>query len=232
MEILDVYHYDAEGIYIGKGVLTDSDINPKRPGEYLLPANCTQTPVPKIPENHYALWNGNQWRLFEIPAPRKPAETMAPGFEECVEYERMSDAIGILNSTLLKQTAENASFSDNDLLKIAAAGFFDEWKAGVPYQKGKRLMHNGILYVVVQKDDFISQKHQMPGADGMLAVYRPVEAAATGKFEDPIPFIIGMDVENGKYYSYELQVWLAKADMKPCVWNPGTAGMWHWELVG
>ena len=27
------------------------------------------------------------------------------------------------------------------------------------------------------------------------------------------------------------EVDLCKADMKPCVWAPGTAGLWQWEAV-
>ena len=38
-----------------------------------------------------------------------------------------------------------------------------------------------------------------------------------------------MDVKNGRYYSYEGKLWLAKADMPACVWVPGTAGLWQWE---
>ena len=40
-----------------------------------------------------------------------------------------------------------------------------------------------------------------------------------------------MDVSNGKYYTFESTLYLAKADMKPCVWNPGTPGLWQWEVV-
>ena len=32
-------------------------------------------------------------------------------------------------------------------------------------------------------------------------------------------------------YSYNGVVYLCKADMKPCVWAPGTAGVWQWEAV-
>ena len=40
-----------------------------------------------------------------------------------------------------------------------------------------------------------------------------------------------MNTEEGKYYSYEGKVYLCKADMTPCVWAPGSPGVWQWEEV-
>ena len=47
-----------------------------------------------------------------------------------------------------------------------------------------------------------SLEHQPPGAEGMLAIYR-----------------------------FNEKTYLAKADMLPCTWDPGTAGLWQWEEV-
>ena len=33
-----------------------------------------------------------------------------------------------------------------------------------------------------------------------------------------------------KYYSYNGKIYLCKADLKPCVWNPDS-GIWQWEAV-
>ena len=65
----------------------------------------------------------------------------------------------------------------------------------------------------------------------MLAIYRPLMPEHEGTLDDTIPFVYGMDVYNGKYYSYNGSVYLAKADMLPCTWAPGTQGLWQWELV-
>ena len=32
-------------------------------------------------------------------------------------------------------------------------------------------------------------------------------------------------------YRYEDKTYLCKGDMIPCVWTPGTAGLWQWEAV-
>lgn len=76
-----------------------------------------------------------------------------------------------------------------------------------------------------------SLENQPPGADGMLAVYRPLNTENTGTADDPVPFVNGMDVYTGKYYSFNGKTYLAKADMLPCTWDPGTEGLWQWEEV-
>ena len=42
---------------------------------------------------------------------------------------------------------------------------------------------------------------------------------------------MSMNCEEGKYYSYEGKTYLCKQTMTPCVWAPGTAGLWQWEEV-
>ena len=74
-------------------------------------------------------------------------------------------------------------------------------------------------------------ENQPPDAEGMLAVYRPISEAHAGTQEDPIPWVYGMDCHTGLYYSHNALMYLCKADMIPCVWEPGTAGLWQWELV-
>lgn len=78
---------------------------------------------------------------------------------------------------------------------------------------------------------FFDDATTLTGAEGMLAIYRPLVPGHAGTLKDPIPWVSGMDVDEGKYYSFSGKTCLAKADMKPCVWAPGTAGLWQWELV-
>ena len=102
-------------------------------------------------------------------------------------------------------------------------------KAGKELPKDTIINDGGQLYRVVQA--VTPQKHQPPHGEGMLAVYRPIDTAHKGTMEDPIPWVYGMDCASGLYYSYNAAVYLCKADMKPCVWAPGTAGLWQWEAV-
>lgn len=85
------------------------------------------------------------------------------------------------------------------------------------------------MYRVVQA--VTPQAHQEPGGEGMLAVYRPIDREHAGTLEDPIPWVYGMDCAAGLYYSHEGCMYLCKGDMKPCVWAPGSAGVWQWEPV-
>lgn len=101
--------------------------------------------------------------------------------------------------------------------------------AGNQVAAGVCLTHKGQTYRVVQAVTPIES--QPPGGEGMLAVYRPIEREHTGTPSDPIPWVYGMDCYSGKYYSYEGNTYLCKADMIPCVWAPGTAGLWQWESV-
>lgn len=102
--------------------------------------------------------------------------------------------------------------------------------AGQPIQPGVCLVHEGQTYRVVQT--VTPQAHQPPGGEGMLAVYRPIDREHAGTLADPIPWVYGMDCLEGKYYSCEGKRYLAKLDMLPCVWTPGSAGTSTvWEEV-
>ena len=100
---------------------------------------------------------------------------------------------------------------------------------GEKVQAGVCLMKEGQCYRAMQ--DVTPIESQPPGADGMLAIYRPIDKEHAGTLEDPIPWVSGMDCYSGKYYSHEEQTYLCKQDMTPCVWAPGTEGVWQWEEV-
>ena len=88
---------------------------------------------------------------------------------------------------------------------------------------------DGQLYRVVQT--VTPQEHQRPDGEGMLAIYRPIDQTHAGTQEDPIPFVYGMDTEQGKYYSSGGKTYLCNLTMTPCVWAPGTPGLWQWTEV-
>lgn len=112
---------------------------------------------------------------------------------------------------------------------------FKTWEevleAGKTVAENSIINDGGTLYRVVAEGGVLPQEHQPPHGEGMLAVYRPIDTAHTGTLEDPIPWVYGMDCTEGLYYSYNDTVYLCKANMTPCVWAPGTAGLWQWEAV-
>ena len=105
--------------------------------------------------------------------------------------------------------------------------------AGKPIKPGVCLTHNGQVYRMVQSTEVTPQAHQPPGGEGMLAVYRPIDTEHAGTQADLIPWVSGMDCYAGKYYSYNGKIYRVAVGgtMKPCVWAPGTAGLWQWEEV-
>ena len=121
----------------------------------------------------------------------------------------------------------------SDTTALAIPDLLPTWAellaAGNKVDAGVCLVHDGQTYRVVQAVTPIES--QPPDMEGMLAIYRPVEREHTGTMADPIPWVSGMDCRTGKYYSYEGVTYLCKGDMIPCVWTPGTAGLWQWEVV-
>jgi len=112
---------------------------------------------------------------------------------------------------------------------------FKTWEevlaAGQNVAQNAIINDGGTLYRVVAAGGVLPQEHQPPHGEGMLAVYRPIDTAHAGTLEDPIPWVYGMDCTEGLYYSHDATVYLCKANMTPCVWAPGTAGLWQWEAV-
>ena len=164
------------------------------------------------------------------PPPPTPEETAA---QETAAAAAQSSAI--LTARMQRQLVQAEEFTPAEFATFARAGLFPAWTAGETYATGERLAHAGTAYKVQQP--VTAQAHQPPGSAGMLAIYRPISAdpdtgaEPDGSLDNPYSFISGMDVSTGKYYTFEGKLYLAKADMKPCVWNPGTAGLWQWKLV-
>ena len=164
------------------------------------------------------------------PPPPTPEEIAAREF-----FEAAAESAAILTAKMQRQLVQAEDFTPAEFAALARAGLFPVWTAGESYVTGDRLVHEGVVYEVQQP--VTAQAHQPPGSAGMLAIYRPISAdpdtgeEPDGSRDNPYSFIHGMDVSTGKYYTFEGKLYLAKADMKPCVWNPGTAGLWQWELV-
>ena len=146
--------------------------------------------------------------------------------------DRLHAAVQMHNA--LKAFAGTATvLSDSQALQMP--DLFPTWEevlsAGVELAEKTYLTKDEQVYQVMQP--VIPQAHQVPGGAGMLAVYRPVDGSHAGTREDPIPWVYGMDCHSGVYFSYEGHVYRVAegGDMIPCVWTPGTPGLWQWELV-
>lgn len=197
--------------YIRKinGYVEESPIPPYRGAEYYAAHGYLRSDS-TLPLSRLDIVDGE---IIELPDPGPTVEQIA--------YETQN--------TLMQRVVAQAIPLEDDTTTLALAPICPEWRDGVHYEAGEIVNYNGQAYRVVQAVD--SLEHQPPGAEGMLAVYRPLNTENTGTADDPIPYVYGMDVYSGKYYSFNGKTYLAKADMKPCVWTPGTPGLWQWELV-
>ena len=165
-------------------------------------------------------------------------ELQKPTAEELAEaaaLEATAESAAILTAKMQRQLVQAEDFTATEFAVFAKAGLFPAWAPGESYVTGDRFVHEGVVYEVRQA--VTAQAHQAPNSAGMLAIYRPISAdpdtgaEPDGSRENPYSFIYGMDVSTGKYYTFEGKLYLAKADMKPCVWPPNSPGLWQWSLV-
>lgn len=144
---------------------------------------------------------------------------------------RSAKMAGQLQTATKLYVQASTDIKDEDALKMP--DLFRTWSevlsAGAELQKNTVLNLNGQLYRVVQP--VTPQEHQRPDGEGMTAIYRPIDQTHAGTVEDPIPWVYGMDSEQGKYYSFDGKVYLCNLTMPGCVYQPGTPGLWQWSEV-
>lgn len=151
--------------------------------------------------------------------------------QELAEAQAQSEVF--MSRKISSMFAQKAAFTSTEFAMMAKAKLFESWKAGETYSAGYRLEHKGIVYEVVQ--EVVSIENQPPDTPGMLAIYRPLSVdsetgeAPDGTKEHPYAYLHGMDVKKDSYYTFKEKLWLAKADMPACIWDPGTEGLWQWE---
>ena len=147
-------------------------------------------------------------------------------------FEERIQLAGQFRAGLMTFAAGATTITDKQALNMAS--LFPVWPDGVnadgQYIENQIIQYEGQLYRIAQST-VTPIENEKPGGEGMLAVYRPIELSHAGTLEDPIPWVYGMDCYNGKYYSYNSKVYKCAGDMIPCVWEPGSAGVYQWELV-
>lgn len=176
--------------------------------------------------------NGEHTKINTVgPLPADWSDTPpdTPPTEEGIWTHARMQADAILMPLMLKQVAETADLTPEQLAKAGTAGYFDEWEPGKTYFAGKRILHNGVVYIIRQ--DIISQAHQSPDSIGMLAVYEPVHVgggdAQDGSFEHPFDLVAGMAGTVGHYYRHGGTAWECLRAMGNVLesWFPGMPGM-------
>ena len=134
------------------------------------------------------------------------------------------------NLKIATRAFASASTTLTDEQVLSMPEFFPEWLPNTKYVYGQIVNHNEQLYRIKQQE-IVSNESQPPEMEGMLAVYSPINQIHKGTLEDPIPWIYGMDCYAGKYYTYNNEIYKCNGDMIPCIWEPGSIGVYQWELV-
>lgn len=102
------------------------------------------------------------------------------------------------------------SLTDEEILKVP--NYVEKWKADTEYKKDDRLGYvvngNVQLYKVIQ--DHTSQADWTP--DKTASLYTPIGKPEEGTKENPIPWVSGMESEEGKYYTDEGVLYIGLED--------------------
>lgn len=83
METKTVYAYTADGKYLGKRTLDDTDRSPIS-GAWQIPGNMTEDKPPAAKEGYDLYWRGGKWEQVERPKP-----TPEPTPQEDTEPQEM-----------------------------------------------------------------------------------------------------------------------------------------------
>lgn len=155
------------------------------------------------------------------------------GRVEGVEKQVANTDPGPLKVAVCAFASLSTDIPDDTALDMA--GLFPSWEKVLAdaqqLPKGRIIEKDGQLYRVEQA--VTPAAHQVPGGEGMLAIYRPIDKGHAGTEDDPIPWVLGMNCKAGQYFSYNGRIYRVAAggDMIPCTWPPDTPGLWQWEMV-
>lgn len=89
MDTKTVYGYAADGKYTHDLALDSTDKAPVT-GQWLIPANCTETKPPKVKSGYDRVWNGTKWEYVEIPVEPEPPTPKPPTLDE-VKAQKISE---------------------------------------------------------------------------------------------------------------------------------------------
>lgn len=118
---------------------------------------------------------------------------------------------------LLALTVNTMSLSDEDALSVKS--IYPEWASlvGKTVKKDEKMQYDGKLWKVLQEHTV--QEQWKPGT-GTESLYTEIVESAAGTEDDPIPYDNNMELEQGKYYSQDGEVYLCVRDTGIPVYNP------------
>jgi hypothetical protein len=144
---------------------------------------------------------------------------------------KLQDAMSQLNAIQAKEIAES-DLPDEELIGKYAS-LRPTWKPGLKVYAGMLYNYQGVLYKVLQGtggSPYLTQAHQPPGAEGMLAVYAPIRPPSPDDGSDgDSPALEWMSGETGlgigdkRIDPLDGNTYEAIQNPGANVWNPSTA---------
>jgi len=118
---------------------------------------------------------------------------------------------------LLTLTVNTMSLTDSDALAVKSV--YPDWGTliGKTVKKDEKMQYDGKLWKVLQEHTV--QEQWKPGT-GTESLYTEIVESAAGTIDDPIPYDNNMELEQGKYYSQDGEVYLCVRDTGIPVYNP------------
>lgn len=107
---------------------------------------------------------------------------------------------------LIEKAAQHLDDSD----AVNAPQLYREWKPGVEYKAGHKLLRHGRVCVVNENQGHVSQVGWEP--ENANSVFRFIDETHAGTADDPIPYDGNMELFNGKYYSQDGAIYLCNRD--------------------
>lgn len=135
-----------------------------------------------------------------------------PGTPKTASAPRMADI-----AKLLMLTVNTMSLTDNDALSVKSV--YPEWETliGKAVKQGDKMQCDGRLWKVLQQHTV--QEQWRPGT-GTESLYTEIVETASGTADDPIPYNNNMELEQGKYYSQDGNVYLCTRNTEIPVYQP------------
>lgn len=136
--------------------------------------------------------------VFTVPSKYADIESITANFAEWVASGESSELNHNASELYYQQQIINVATSyldDDEALTVIP--LFAEWKPDEWLEIGDRRQYGGRLYKVRQ--NHTSQSDWTP--DITPALYELIDVEHKGTIDDPIPFDLGMAIENGKYYT-------------------------------
>lgn len=167
-------YYWNEGLYIDEiHFELDTETN-----EYIIPEGYTEI----TEELYYSLLSGQE--------NGKQIITGEDGLPILVDPQPVKpNPVTVANKVFMALQIKAAAISisaEDDVTAEQLAPICPTWTAGEHYDALEIVNHEGFPYRVIQAVDAL--EHQAPGTEGMLAIYRPIDASA-GTKEDPKTFL-------------------------------------------